>query len=398
MEHYKYLLIGGGMTADSAAKGIREVDPDGSIGLIGSELDPPYARPPLSKKLWQGKSLDSVWCETRDKGVVLHLGRTVRALNPKERVVTDDLGETYGYDKLLLATGCAPRKPPFGVQDVIYFRTLQDYRRLRALSDDKQRFAVIGGGFIGSEVAAALAMNGKDVTMLFPEDGIGWRLFPAGLSHFISDYYRQKGVKVLAKRTVEGITEQSGRFIVVRSPASDIAEPELVVDGIVIGIGVTPNVQLAQEAGLEVANGVVVDEQLRTSHPNIFAAGDVASFYNQALDQRMRVEHEDNANTMGRAAGRNMAGAGERYDHLPYFYSDLFDLGYEAVGDTDSRLETVEDWQEEPFQKGVVYYLRDERVRGVLLWNVWDQVPNARRLIAEPGPFHPKDLIGRLPV
>ena len=137
-------------------------------------------------------------------------------------------------------------------------------------------------------------------------------------------------------------------------------------------------------------------EFLRTSHPDIFAAGDVASFSNPALGRVLRVEHEDNANTMGKVAGRNMAGANELYHHLPFFYSDLFDLGYEAVGDTDPRLDMVEDWQE-PYHKGVVYYLREHRVKGVLLWNVWDQVPQARQLIGELGPFRPDDLRGRLP-
>ena len=168
------------------------------------------------------------------------------------------------------------------------------------------------------------------------------------------------------------------------------------VDGIVAGIGIEPNVDLAKAAGLRVENGVVVDEFLRTDRHEIFAAGDVANFYNPALGKRLRVEHEDNANTMGTAAGRNMAGKDQPYHHLPFFYSDLFDLGYEAVGDLDGRMQTVEDWKE-PFREGVVYYLRDGRVRGVLLWNVWEQVDNARKLIAEPGPFRPQDLKGRLP-
>lgn len=397
MSHYTYLMIGGGMTADAAVRGIREVDRDGSIGVIAAELDPPYDRPPLTKGLWKGKPLEKIWRGTAEMGATLHLGRSAITLDAAARTVVDDQGASYTYDKALLATGGTPRRLPFGGEDIIYYRTLHDYRKLRSLSEAKQRFAVIGGGFIGSEVAAALAMNGKEVTMVFPDDGVGWRLFPAGLSHFVSDFYRQKGVTLLAKRTVEGMVQRGDQIGLKCSPALDAAEPELVVDGIVTGIGITPNVQLAQRAGLVVANGVVVDEQLCTSHTDIYAAGDVASFYNQALDQRMRVEHEDNAKTMGRAAGRNMAGAGERYDHLPYFYSDLFELGYEAVGDTDARLETVEDWQKEPFQKGVVYYLRSGRVRGVLLWNVWDQVPKARELIAEPGPFRPQDLKGRLP-
>ena len=163
----------------------------------------------------------------------------------------------------------------------------------------------------------------------------------------------------------------------------------------VAGIGVEPNVELAQTAGLDVENGIRVDASLRTSQEDIYAAGDVASFHNPALDKWLRVEHEDNANTMGGLAGRAMAGEVVSYDHLPSFYSDLFELGYEAVGEVDSRLEAVADWKQ-PYREGVVYYLREGRVRGVLLWNVWDQVDAARRLIAEPGPFKATDLMGRL--
>ena len=171
---------------------------------------------------------------------------------------------------------------------------------------------------------------------------------------------------------------------------------EIGVDGVVAGIGVQANVELAQAAGLKVENGIRVDASLRTTHPDIYAAGDVASFHNPALDQWMRVEHEDNANMMGAAAGRAVAGETVAYDHLPSFYSDLFEMGYEAVGEVDSRLETVADWKE-PCREGVVYYLRNGRVRGVLLWNVWEQVDAARRLIGEPGPFKASDLKGRLP-
>jgi 3-phenylpropionate/trans-cinnamate dioxygenase ferredoxin reductase subunit len=167
------------------------------------------------------------------------------------------------------------------------------------------------------------------------------------------------------------------------------------VDAVIAGIGIQPNVDLAKSAGLQVGNGIQVDRTLVTSRPGIFAAGDAAEFYNPALDKRMRVEHEDNANTMGRQVGRNMAGASEMYDHLSYFFSDLFELGYEAVGELDPRQETYIDWKE-PFNKGVVYYMTGGRVRGVLLWNVWDTVPAARALIAEPGPIKAEDLKNRL--
>ncbi|KAF0221350.1 MAG: FAD-dependent pyridine nucleotide-disulfide [Geobacteraceae bacterium] len=389
--HYTYLVIGGGMTADAAVHGIREIDPDGPIGVIGQEPHPPYNRPPLSKKLWQGKPFESIWREAETRGVELHLGRKAQSLDLQSRRVTDDYGDEYTFDRLLLATGGAPRRLPYSDDRLIHFRTLDDYLMLRKLTEKFMRFAVIGGGFIGSEVAAALAMNGKDVVMVFPEGGIGARLFPRDLSQFLNEFYRQKGVEVLTGMSVTDLDERGERLVVKAGSGR-----EIIADGIVAGIGIVPNVDLARQSGLTVENGIVVDEFLRAGHPDIYAAGDVAAFYNPALGKRIRVEHEDNANTMGKQAGRNMAGAAEPYHHLPYFYSDLFELGYEAVGDTDARLETVADWKE-PYREGVVYYLENGRVRGVLLWNIWEQVDAARSLIAEPGPFRPEDLKGRLP-
>ena len=166
---------------------------------------------------------------------------------------------------------------------------------------------------------------------------------------------------------------------------------------VVAGLGIEPNVELARQIGLEVTDGVVVDEYLRTSrHEHLRGRATSPISTTLRWTGGSRVEHEDNANTMGETAGRNMAGAGQRYDHLPFFYSDLFDLGYEAVGDSDARHEIVEDWKEK-FREGVVYYLDRGRVRGVLLWNTWGQVDAARALIAEPGPFRPEQLKGRLP-
>jgi NADPH-dependent 2,4-dienoyl-CoA reductase/sulfur reductase-like enzyme len=385
----RYLIVGGGMAADAAVHGIREVDPDGPIVLVGSEPDPPYNRPPLSKALWKGEPVASIWRKQDTAATTLRLGRQITALDLKTRTAFDDSGETYRFEKLLLATGGAVRRLPFD-DGIIYFRNLADYRALRALTEKGRRFTVIGGGFIGSEVAAALAMNGKEVTLVFPEDTIGSRVYPPDLARFLVDYYREKGVNALPGESVTAarksgevwtLTTQSGR--------------QLEADGVVAGIGIVPNTALAKAAGLKVGNGIEVDEHLRSSAPDVYAAGDVASFVSPALGTRVRVEHEDNANVMGRTAGRNMAGAKEAYHHLPFFYSDLFDLGYEAVGDLDARLETVPDWKTR-FREGVVYYLQDGRVRGVLLWNTWGQVDAARALIAEAGPFQPSDLVGRL--
>jgi 3-phenylpropionate/trans-cinnamate dioxygenase ferredoxin reductase component len=391
MRRYKYLIIGGGMTADAAVSGIRELDTEGSIGIISSETDPPYNRPPLTKGLWKDKPLDSVWRHTEDRGVDLHQERTAIAIDLPHKTVTDDKEEAYCYERLLLATGGTPRRLPFGGEDIIYFRTLGDYRRLRELAAKGRRFAVIGGGFIGSELAAALAMNGKEVVIVFPGNGICDRVFPADLSQFLNDYYRQKGVEVWNGESVAGL-ERKGEQWVLRTQS----RREAVVDGVVAGIGVQPHLALARKARVRTAGGIVVDPFLRTSQPDIYAAGDVALFYNPALDRRLRVEHEDNANTMGRLAGRNMAGSTERYLHLPFFYSDLFDLGYEAVGEVNSRLATLADWKE-VHREGVVYYQRAGRVRGVLLWNVWGQVDGARELIATKHLFRARDLKQKLP-
>src|SRR5438067_6431351 len=391
MPDYAYLIVGGGMTADAAAQALHEAAPAGSIGLISAEPHPPYDRPPLSKALWKGEPEEKIWRKPAATGAALHLGRRITALDPRARSVTDDRGTVYRYQKLLLATGGVPRRLPLKTDQIIYFRTLDDYRRLRALATQSVRFGVLGGGFIGSEIAAALRMQGRDVTMLIPEAGLGARVYPADLSRFLVDYYRQKGVEV---RTGEGMVglESRGGKCVVRTTTQALVASDIVV----AGLGIQPSVELAEQAGLLVENGIVVDEFCRSSHPDVYAAGDVASFPNPALGSRLRVEHEDNANTMGKIAGQNMAGRATPYTHLPFFYSDLFELGYEAVGELDSRLEAVADWKT-PFREGVVYYLQAGRVRGVLLWNTWGQVDHARALIAQPGPFRPADLKGRLP-
>ncbi len=391
MASYKYLIIGGGMTGDAAAQGIRELDADGTIGLISAEHDPPYNRPPLTKGLWKGKPFESIWRPTESRGVDLHLGCRVQTVDVQNRRITDDKGNVYTYEKLLLATGGRPRRLPFGGDLIIYYRTLEDFRRLWATADQRRRFAVIGGGFIGSEIAAALAMNEKEVTLLFPGDAICARIFPRELAEYLNEFYRDKGVTVLPGESVLGLEQRGEEFVLHTS-----GQGEIVTDCVIAGLGINPDVELARQAGLQLENGIIVNEFCGTSFPDVYAAGDVALFFNPALGKYLRVEHEDNALTMGRVAGRNMAGDAKPYHHLPYFYSDLFELGYEAVGDLDSRLETMVDW-EEPYHKGVIYYLQRGRVRGVLLWNVWEQVEAARSLIAARQEFQPHDLFGRLP-
>jgi 3-phenylpropionate/trans-cinnamate dioxygenase ferredoxin reductase component len=370
---YRYLIVGGGMTGDSACRGIREHDSSGTIGMFGVESHEPYARPPLTKGLWKGKEESSIWRGTPDLGVDLHSGRRIVAVDLDARSATDDAGGEHTYEKILLATGGTPRKLPGDGDGVVYFRTLDDYRHLRERAGDGVRAAVVGGGFIGSEIAAALAMNGCEVTIVFPDAGIGAKLFPAGLSAYVNDYYRDKGVTVLAEESVESASVGS-----VRTESGKAIEADIVV----AGLGILPVTDLAESLGLEVDDGIVVDELGRAGgRDDVFAAGDVARFPVPALGGMRRVEHEDHANTHGKVVGENMAGAGTPYDHLPFFYSDLFELGYEAVGDVDSRLDAVEEWAE-PNRKGIVAYVDDDgKARGFLLWDVWDKVDSARGLI-----------------
>jgi NADPH-dependent 2,4-dienoyl-CoA reductase/sulfur reductase-like enzyme len=394
MEHaYDYLIVGGGMAADAAAKAIRAADAAASVGILGAEAEPPYERPPLSKALWKGdRTLASIDLGTAAGGIDLHLGRRVQSLDRAAYRVVDDRGDSWRYRRLLLATGASPRLLPFaGTERVIHFRTADDYRRLRSHAAAGARIAVVGGGFIGSELAASLAGVGCKVSMLFPGASIGSGRYPPSLAAFLDEYYRERGVELLSGvKVVDGAAAGEG----VELALSD--GRRLRVDAVVAGLGVVPDIALAQQAGLEVADGVVVDARLRSSDPHIWAAGDLANFFNPALGRRLRVEHENAAVEMGAHAGRVMAGAEQDYTTLPYFYSDLFELGYEAVGLLDARLALVEDWSE-PYRKGVVYYLEGGRVRGVLLWNVWGQVDAARALIAQPGPFDAASLRGHIP-
>ena len=385
------------MTAASAAQGIHEADSKGTIAMIGDEAQPPYNRPPLTKKLWMGKPEDIIWRDLPKSNFEIHNNCHIIQLDPQAKHLMDEEGHDYTYNKLLLATGGTPRKLPFGGDDILYYRTLEDYHTVRGWTAKGAKFGIIGGGFIGSELAAALAANHEQVVMVFPETGIGANIYPADLSNYITGYFRDKGVDVHTGVEIQDVQRAGNRLVLMAKDGQNFD-----VDHVIAGIGIRPNIELAKAAGINIAGpeaggGIQVDEYLHTNLPDIFAAGDVASFYNPYLQRQMRVEHEDNANTMGHIAGLNMAGRQTPYQHQPFFYSDLFDLGYEAVGELSSKLETFSDWKD-PYRQGVVYYLKDGKVRGVLLWNIWDQVDAARDMIADGKTYQPSsELKGLLP-
>jgi 3-phenylpropionate/trans-cinnamate dioxygenase ferredoxin reductase subunit len=384
MKHaYDYVIVGGGLAGASAVEGIRERDPNGVILLIGEEAHLPYDRPPLSKKLWLGKQkVEDIFLHDRQfydrNAVILALDSKVVALNSHDKTITTAGGDTYGYGKLLLATGCKPRPldiPGGDLDGVCYFRTLDDYLRTRGAAQDGRSAVVIGGGFIGSELAAALNVNKINVTMIFPGKLLCDRVFPDYLARAVQQHYIEKGVRMLASDRPASIAKQGGTFI-TRTEKGAAIESDIVI----VGVGVVPEVNLATIAGLSVNNGIVVNDYLQTSNPDIYAAGDNAYFPYRALGQQMRIEHWDHALNQGKWAGRNMAGAREAFTYQPYFFSDLFEFGYEATGEVDARLETFSDWQKEN-ETGVIYYLRDGKVRGAMMCNVWDKVEAARELI-----------------
>lgn len=392
-DSYDYVIVGAGMAGDAAARGIREVDPDGTVLVVGREPTAPVTRPALTKKLWTDPefAFDQVWLPTAEEArAELLLGESVVAVDTAARTVTTDADVTVGYGALLLATSGHPRRLP-GVEDsgrVIYFRTVRDYERLRDLAGGGRHVVVVGGGYIGTELAAALVQNDTRVTLVFTQDVLTGSTFPDALARRVERRYAEAGVTLLRGAKVAA-TESGPDGVTVTLDDGRTLE----ADGVVVGAGLEIETGLARSAGLEVDDGVVVDDRLRTSDPHVWAAGDVAQYPDRLLGSR-RVEHVDNATTMGRQAGRNLAGADEPYDHTPFFYSDLFELGYEAVGRLDASLETVEDWHADDLGAGVVYYLDGGRVAGVLLWNVWDATDRAREVIAGPTDVRPEALRG----
>lgn len=396
--NHPYIIVGGGLAGASAGEGIRELDTQKSILMICAEKHPPYDRPPLSKKLWSGKKkVENIYLHDRSyydaNGVTLVTGVTVTSLNAKRKIVTTNEGRSYAFEKLLLATGGTPRVLPVpggSLDGLNYFRTLDHYLALRNSAAKGGSAVVIGGGFIGSEIAAALRLNGVAVTMVFPENRLVSRVFPDALGAALLEQYRGRGIAVLNGDRPASFEKKSGRFVTRTEQGKTIES-----DAVVVGVGVAPALDLPRSAGLQTANGVIVNELLEASVPGIYAAGDIAFFPYRALGKQTRVEHWDNALNQGKAAGRNMAGAAEPYSYMPYFFSDLFEFGYEAVGDVDASLDTFADWRKEN-EQGVIYYLKDDIVRGAMMCNVWDKVEEARNLIRSGEKVAKESLRGRI--
>lgn len=378
--NYRYVIVGGGMVAGYAIKGIRQRDTTGSILVISKEADVPYERPALSKKLWLDDEFTEedikIGAETFSE-VNFKFDTSVTKINRQDKLAKLDDDTIVHYEKLLLATGGEPKRVK-GPEDphVLTFRDWSDYRRLRKFSGNGRHVVIIGGGYIGTELAASLAQNNTEVTVIFPEQSLGEGKFPEKIRAEYEEAFKENDVAILSGKTVESYDRKDDQLIVKTTDGAKVT-----ADTIVIGLGITPNIELAKTSKLDLADdGVKVDEHLQTSDPAIWAAGDIASYPDRILG-RQRIEHVDHARFSGELVGQNMTGADLPYQHTPYFYSMVFNISWQAIGSINLELEQLFDQRE---NGTIVYFLRGNQLAGVLVWNVVVDLDDVRNLIANP--------------
>lgn len=376
------VIVGAGLAGAAAAEELRRVGFAGEIVLVGIEQHHPYIRPPLSKDYLAGNESDAAWVKPREwyseQGVSLRLGTRVTAIDRAAHSVTLEGGEVLRYDKLLLATGASPRHLPVpgaNVAGVHYLRTIDDARALRTeLKNGDKKVAVIGFGWIGMEVAATARTLGNRVTVL----GRGKVPLSSALGDQIGEFFSivhtHHGVQIETEAEVLEIVEKHGRVGAVRVEGRDDVPADLVV----VGIGATPNVELAEAAGLDIKNGILVDASMRTSDPDIFAAGDVANAWHPGVKLRIRSEHWANALNGGQVAARGMVGQKDSEVEMPTFFTDQFDHGMQFSGYVPLTRSAQLVFRGEPASgKFVAFWLRDSRVvagMNVNMWNVNDEV------------------------
>jgi 3-phenylpropionate/trans-cinnamate dioxygenase ferredoxin reductase component len=378
------LVVGGGLAAGKALEALRDGGFDGRVVLVAQEQHLPYERPPLSKGYLLGdQDLDSafvhpaMWYDDHD--IELRLGRPATAVDVDSHTVAV-AGEDLDYDRLLIATGATVRRLPAADESdapVSYLRTIEDSNRIKASLLPGRRVTVVGGGWIGLEVAAAARTSGCDVTVVEALETPLLRVLGPEVARVFADLHRSHGVDLRTNVSVSSVESHAGAAVVHLDDGSS-AEADLVV----VGIGVVPNARLAESAGLTTDNGIVVDEWLRTSHPDVFAAGDVANAYHPRLGRRLRVEHWDNAIEQGLTAARNMVGAEQPYERLPYFFTDQYDLGMEYVGSVGPEgYGEVVLRGDVPGGAFTAFWLKDGSVLAGMHANDWEATDAIRRIV-----------------
>ena len=397
MEHTSYVIIGGGLAAVAAADALRRRDKTGRLMLIAAEPHPPYDRVPLSKEYLLGEmERDQVFLRRprfyeRNK-VELILNQAATALDLNTRQVTLANGTQIAFDKLLLATGGRPRRLPIPGDDldgIYYLRNLEDTEAIQQAVQGARRAVVVGGGFIGCELATAFAKLGLTTTVVELTPAVLSLVIDPETSEFVQSYLRQQGVTVLTNTGAARFIGEQGR---VKAVATNTGE-ELAADFVAVGVGIAPNTELAAAAGLSVDNGVVVNEYLEAAD-GVFAAGDMANYYSPILGHRLRVEHYDVALQHGRVAGANMTGERQAYTELPYFFSFMGEVQLNVIGDMSRRERWVRrgDLCLDPgfvqfyFADGLLQAMLSVNRNGTLLQAARERIAQ-RRPVADPAAF-----------
>jgi 3-phenylpropionate/trans-cinnamate dioxygenase ferredoxin reductase subunit len=372
-----YVIVGASLAGAKAAEKLREEGFDGPLMLIGDETELPYERPPLSKDYLLGKAeRETIYVHPpswyAEHGVELRLGVPVTGVDPAAREVTLADGGRVGYAKLLLATGSSPRRLNVSGAEsggVLYLRRVADSDEIKLTLQAASRVVVIGAGWIGLETAAAARAAGVEVTVLEAAELPLLRVLGREVAQVFAGLHRDHGVDLRFGVQVAEITESGGRADGVRlADGSRVA-----ADAIIVGVGITPNIQLAEAAGLEVGNGIVVDARLRSSDPDIYAAGDVANAYHPGLGRHIRVEHWANALNQPQTAARAMLGHDVRYDRVPYFYTDQYDLGMEYAGYVEpGGYDQVVFRGDVERREFIAFWLARGRVLAGMNVNIWD--------------------------
>ena len=345
MKTSKYIIFGGGMVAGYAARQFAELGlRPGDLTILSADSSIPYERPPLSKTFLAGKDTEeSIRINPeafyRDHGIEVRLKTEVARVSPADKQIELSSGEQIGFEKLVVATGASPRTldvPGSGLDGIYYLRTLTDSARLRERSADAKRAVVMGGGFIGMEVASVLAQKGVETVMVLREDRIWKRFFTPEMSSFFEGYYTARGVRFTKSVDVAEIRGTGSVSSITLSSGQN-----LPCDMLVAGIGVVPVTGPLANSGIDIENGVLVNEYLESSRSDIFAAGDVANYRDVLFGGRRRVEHWDNAVSQGQHCARVLLGEVAPFRHVPYFFSDVFDLSYEFWGDPTGAEQVV---------------------------------------------------------
>jgi len=364
------------MVAGYAAKELVEhgLKP-GELTLISRDSAVPYERPPLSKGFLAGKDSESgilinpaAWY--REHGIELKLETTVEKVDPKTKALRTSSGEQLRFERLLISTGAEPRRfniPGHELAGIFYLRSMSDSSAIRSAAATAKRAVVVGGGFIGMEVASVLAQKNIETTLVIREERVWSRAFTPEMSQFFENYYSARGVRL---RKQAGLGAIGGTGSVRSAKLSD--GEEIACDLVVAGIGVMPVTDFLAGSGLAIHDGVVVNEFLETNQPNIYAAGDVANYPDGIFGKRRRVEHWDNAVAQGQHWAREIAGHRQPFVHVPYFFSDVFDLSYELWGDSGEATENVirGDAHTPSFS---VWWLKDSRVVSAFVMNRPDE-------------------------